>query len=83
MKTLFPKSKALQLLQAVLLSGAVDDGVSEYVTAHSRKIDCRFARSATTIFLVLSVLQFPSVSALVVQQARIVVTLVEEFEDTG
>ena len=83
MKTLFPKSKALQLLQAVLLSSAVDDGASEYVTAHSRKIDCRFARSATTIFWILGVLQFPSVSALVVQQARIVVTLVEEFEDTG
>jgi hypothetical protein len=83
LKTLFPKSKALQFLQAILLGSAVDDGVSKYFTAHSSEVDCRFVRSATTIFLVLRVLQFPSVSALVVDQAWIVVTLVEEFEDTG
>jgi hypothetical protein len=83
LKALFPKTQALQLIQAVLLGGAVDNGVTKYFATHAREIDCRFAVSATTFFQVLGVFQVPSVSALVVQQARIVVTLVKEFEDAG
>lgn len=84
LKALFPKSKTLQFLQAVLLSSAIHDGIPEDLAFHTRKVHCRFARSATTIFLcVLGVFEFPRVLALVVTQARIVVTLVEKFEDTG
>jgi hypothetical protein len=83
LKTLLPKSKALQLLQTIRLGSAIHNRIAQNLSTNGREEDCRFAVSATTIFKVLGVLQFPSVSALVVQQARIVVTLVEEFEDTG
>ena len=47
-------------------------------------IDCRLDRSAATEVLgVFGILEFPRVAALVVQQARVVVTLVEVFEDGG
>jgi hypothetical protein len=50
LKTLFPKSQALQFLQAILVGSAVDDGVPENITTHVGDVDCRSAVSAATIF---------------------------------
>jgi hypothetical protein len=84
LKTLFPKSKALQLFQAKLLSGAVNGRVFEQDTANPGMKDCRLHRSTTTkIMMVLSVFEFPRVATLVVQQAWVVVSLVQVFEDGG
>lgn len=47
-------------------------------------VDCRLDGSATTEgSMVLGVFEFPRVATLVVQQAWVVVSLVEVFEDTG
>ena len=41
LQTLFPKSKALQFVQAEFLGSAVDDGILEEDPAHSVVVDCR------------------------------------------
>jgi hypothetical protein len=80
---LLPKSKTLQIFQAILLSSTIDERVTEDLAFRVRKIDCRLARTTATSFCVLGVLELPSVTALVMQQVRIVVTLVEKFENAG
>ena len=78
------KSKTLQFLQAKFLGGAVDGGVFEQVAAHPRVEDCRLDGSATTkVLRVMSILELPGIVTLVVQQAWVVVSLVEVFEDAG
>jgi len=87
LQTLLPKRQALELLEAVLLSGAVDDTIFEKILAYARDIACGFDRSATTsIFWVRgshSIFEFPRVSALAEEQFGVVVTLVEVLEDGG
>lgn len=47
-------------------------------------VDCRLDGSATTEGIrVLGIFEFPRVATLVVQQAWVVVSLVEVFQDTG
>lgn len=41
LKPLFPKSKALQALQAEFLGGAVDGGILEQDTTHAIMVDFR------------------------------------------
>ena len=66
MKPLLTKSKTLQVFQAELLGSAIDDGIPKDIAAHVRKVYCRAARSAATNFLrLLMILEFPSISALV------------------
>ncbi len=84
LEALFPKRQALQLVQSKLLGCAVDSGVFEQDSAHTVMIDCRLDRSAATKFLrVLRIFELPRVTTLVVQQAWVVITLVEVFEDAG
>jgi hypothetical protein len=81
---LLAKSKTLQFLQAKFLGSAVDGGVFEHVTAHPRVEDCRLDGSATTkVLRVMSILELPGIVTLAVQQAWVVVSLVEVFEDAG
>lgn len=78
------KSKTLQFLQAEFLGSAVDGSVFEQVTAHPWMEDCRLDGSATTkVVRVMSILELPGIVTLVVQQAWVVVSLVEVFEDAG
>ena len=84
LKALLPKRQALQFVQSELLGCAVDGGVLEQDLAHTVVVDCRLDRSAATeVLRVLGILELPRVAALVVQQAWVVVTLVEVFEDAG
>lgn len=84
LQPLLSKSKRFEILQAVLLSCAIDDGVPKDIVTDARMKHCGLAGAATTGFMdVLGVFEFPRVSAPVMQQAGEVVTLVEEFEDTG
>lgn len=84
LKTLFPKSEALQLVQTEFLSSAVNNGVFEQDPSNSRVVDCRLDGSTAAIVVwVLGVLELPRVATLVVQQAWVIVSLVEVFEDTG
>ena len=48
LQTLFPKSKALEFLETVLLRGAVYDCVLQKVFAHAGNVACSLDRSATT-----------------------------------
>jgi hypothetical protein len=87
LQTLFPKSQALQFLEAILLRGAIYDGVPKKAFSHARNVYCGLDGSATTsVFWIWGfhcILELPSASALVMQQAWVVVALVEVFEDTG
>ena len=84
MKALFPKSKAFQLVQAELLCSTVNGSVFEQDPTETSMIDCRLDDSATTEGIrVLGVFELPKVATLVMQQAWVVVALVEVFEDRG
>lgn len=84
LKPLFPKSETLQLVQTEFLSSAVDDGVFEQDPSHTRVVDCRLDGSTAAIVVwVLGVFELPRVATLVMQQAWVVVSLVEVFKDTG
>lgn len=84
MKALFPKSKALQLVQTEFLGSAVDSGIFEQDPGYTSMVDCRLdGPAATKVIRVLSVFELPRVTTLVVQQAWVVVSLVEIFEDAG
>lgn len=84
MKALFPKSKALQFFQAEFLRSTVYGSVFEQDPTDTSMVDCRLDGSATTEGIrVVEVFEFPRVATLVVQQAWVVVSLVEVFEDTG
>ena len=84
LKTLLPKSKALQFLEPVLLCCTVYDRVLQKVFAHAGYVDCSLDVSATTcVFWVGGahcILEFPRVSALAVHQAGVIVTLLEMKE---
>ena len=84
LKALLPKRQALQLVQSELFGCAIYSSVFEQDSAHTVVIDCRLNRSAATEVLgVLGIFELPRVATLVVQQAGVVVTLVEVFEDAG
>lgn len=83
LEALLPKSKALQLVQAVLLRRAVDNCVPEEIVADAGVVHDGFTGSAATCAVVLGALEMPGVSALVVQQAGVVVALVQKLEDAG
>ena len=82
LQTLFPKSKALELLESVLLCRAIYDCVLQKVFSHAGNIACGFDATATTgIFWVgrsyCRVFEFPRVSALIVDQAGVIVALLQ------
>lgn len=72
-ETLLAQGDALQLVQAKLLAGTVDDGVLEDVALDAVQLD----RGG------IVALNLPGVAALVVDKTRRVVTLVEVLEDGG
>ncbi len=75
-KTLLAQRDALQLLEAILLGGAVDCRVLQKLALDAVVID---GSLGATIFA--SLLQLPRVPLLVVDQARIVIGLVKILED--
>jgi len=84
LQALLAQSQALQLIEAVPIGGAVNGRVAENDVAHAGVKDCRVRVSATAHFRALDcALERPGVSALVVDQARRVVTLVQILEDAG
>lgn len=48
LQTLLAKGKALELLEAVLVREAVDDGISKEILSHARDESCGLGVSATT-----------------------------------
>jgi hypothetical protein len=82
LQALLPKSKTLKFLQAVLLCSAVYDCVPQKVFSHAGDEYCSLDGSAATrVFWVGSahcILELPSAFALVVQQAGVVVALLEK-----
>lgn len=82
LETLLSKSKALELLQAVLLGSAVHNRVPEHNVSHCGMEERRLARPATTgVMDIVRVLEVPRVSALALQQAWEVVALIQKLED--
>jgi len=81
LQTLLPKSKALELLQAVLLGGTIYDGVLQKVFSHAGDVCCSLDGSAATgvfwVWALLCIFEFPRASALVVDQAGVVVALLQ------
>lgn len=75
LKTLLLQGELLQLLQAILLSLAVDDSVLQYGSGSGH--DDGFVHSVA----ITAILEVPAVKLLVVLHARIVVTFVEVLED--
>lgn len=83
LQALLAESNTLQVFQAVFLGCAVHDRVSEHNSAHSRVEYRRLARSIATIFLVVvGVLEVPRVPTSAMQQAWVIVTFIQEFQDT-
>ena len=74
-KTLLSQGNALQLLQAVSLGSAVDDGVLEELSVDALVVDCRLNPAAAVVLH--RRLQFPGVPPLVMDEAGVVVTLVQ------
>lgn len=72
-KTLLSQGDLLQFLKAILLRGAVDDGVLQDVALDGVMVDGRLDGAAV---LIRCGLQFPRVASLVVHQARVVIALV-------
>ena len=85
LKALLAQRQLLELLEAVALSGTVHGRVTEDNVAHTGKEDGRLDTAATTKFRALHgrTLEVPRVALLVVQEAWVVVSLVEVLEDTG
>lgn len=77
LQTLLPQSHLLELLQAKLLSCAVNDRVLEDVAVGSVVVDGGLESVASLVGL----FDFPRVSLLVVDQARKVVTLVHVLQN--
>lgn len=75
-KTLLAKSNPLEFLQAVLLSSAVDDRVLQELAFDAVVVD-----GGLVADLLRGRLELPRVTLLIVDEARIVVALVEIFED--
>lgn len=93
---MLPQSNPLQLVQAVLVGRAVDHGILEQVAVDGVVVDGGLGSRGGGVVLLhqqlgvdpgtagrLGLLELPRVVALVVQEARIVVALVEVFEDGG
>lgn len=84
LKALFPKSKALELVQTVSFGSTINDGVLEKGAASTWDIDCRLNRTAATdVVCVLGILKLERGSALVEQQAGVIVAFVEVLENAG
>lgn len=77
-KSLLPQCQFLQLLQAVLLGRTVDDGILEQIAIHATAVHGAFDTAIRRGRR--HGLQLPRVAALVMEQPREVVTLVEVLE---
>ena len=75
LQTLFAKSQLLQLVQSVLLSLAIDDGILQDWS--SRRVDHCFVGTV----VVTAVLKGPAVALLVELETRVVVALVEVLKN--
>lgn len=75
-KPLLAQSDALQVLKSILLSSAVDGGILEQLALDTVVVDDGLGAAVLT-----RLLQLPGILLLVVDQARIVVALVEILED--
>lgn len=80
LQALLAQCQVLELREAVLIRRAVHDRVFEQWGSHAGEVDSGFDAAATTRVLFgrgreTRVLKFPGATSLVVQQARVVVTL--------
>jgi hypothetical protein len=75
-KALLPQSNPLEFVQAILLGGAVDDCVFEQLALHAV-----MEHGGLMTVLLRGLLQLPRVALLVVNEAGIVVALVEVLEN--
>lgn len=84
LKALLSESNALQAFQAVLLSDAVDNRITEHKISYSRVEERCLARpAAPVVSVILCVLEVPRVLTLAVEQTWIVVTLVQILQNAG
>jgi len=89
LQALLPERQALEFFEAESLGGTVDYGVSEEVLAHTRDVHGGLDGSAAAsggvriggVWRSHGVLELPRVAVLVVQQAGVVVALVEVLEN--
>ncbi len=75
-ETLLPQRDPLELLEPVLVGGAVDDGVLQDVAVYGVVVDGRLGGSGPLVQL----LDLPGVPALVLDEAGVIVALVEVLE---
>ena len=85
LKPLLAEREPLELVEAVAFRRAVHEGVLEEHLPTAAVVDRRLRRIGTVIALPRRrrLFQLPGVAALVVQEARVVVALVEVFENGG
>lgn len=77
-KTLLPQRQFLQVLKAVLLGSTVYDSVLEEIAIDAAVIDRAFDSG---LLLAARGLKLPRVSSLILNQTRVVIALVEVFQD--
>ena len=77
-ETLLAKGNTLEFLQAVLVGGAVDDGVLQDLAVDAVMIDGGLDGAATVVGYLFNL---PRVPPLVVHQTRVVVAFVEILEN--
>lgn len=82
LQPLLPQRQPLQLLQPILLRGAINKRILQQLLARGITKDCTLDRPSGTSVIVIG-LQLPAVAALVVQEARVVVAFVEVFQHRG
>jgi len=87
LQTLLAQRQSLELIEPVLLGRTVYDSVFEQVLADAGYVACGFDGSATTcifgVWRSYCVFKFPRVTALVVQQARVIVALLQVISIFG
>lgn len=82
LKTLLTESNALQVFQTVLLGGTIHHCIPKNDISHAWVEESRLTRPAATVVIgFLGILKVPRVSTLTMQQAWVIITLVQKLED--
>ena len=81
LQPLLPQSESFELVQPVFLRRAIHERILQQPHPRSRICDC--ALHGPPVGPAGAILEFPAIPAFVVQQAGVVVTLVEVFEHAG
>ena len=80
LQPLLAQRQPLQLLQPVPLGGTVDQRVLEQSLAHRRVVRRALDATALAVCGIVCIFELPGILPLIMEEARVVVALVEELE---